>query len=361
VATYPIALIDLAAVQHNLKRVRDYAPNSRIMSVIKANAYGHGAVEIATALTDSDAFSVARLAEGIELRQAGIKKPIVILEGVQTEHDFQQAAHYALSLVFHHWSQVECVCSIQLDQPLSFCWLMIETGMNRLGLSIDKVADAISLLANCSNIAGEVGVMSHFANADNIDDPHNIKQLNTFKQLTQAYALPTSLANSAAVISLTERHGDWVRPGLMLYGISPFEQQSANDLGLKPVMKLQASLIAIQALKKGDTVGYGATWVADKAIQIGIVSVGYADGYSRQLSNCGQVLVADKLACVVGRVSMDMIAIDLTDVDAKIGDDVILWGHHTLTAETVAEQAGTIAYELVCQVSPRVERKYHYG
>lgn len=360
--TYPVAKIDLAALKHNLSRVKQLSPKNRVMSVIKANGYGHGAVEVSKALAESDAFAVARVSEGIQLRDSGIKQPIVILEGVNSPSDLQSAADYSLSLVFHHWSQIELATTIQLSKPLSFCWLMVETGMHRLGLSTEKLDDAIRLLSDSSNISDQIGLMSHFANADIIGDPRNQQQLNKLKQLINKHNMPTSMANSAAILSLPESHGDWLRPGLMLYGISPFEHQSAEDLDLVPVMQLKSVVTAIQKLNAGDQVGYGGDWIAKQVTRIAIVSIGYGDGYSRQLSNTGSVLIQSKIAAVLGRVSMDMIAIDISNInEVSIGDEVILWGAQLLSVEQLALQAKTIPYELVCQVNERVIREYHNG
>ena len=356
---YPVAKIDLAALKHNLKRVKQLAPESRVMAVIKANAYGHGAKQVAQALEGSDAFAVARLDEGVQLRQSGIKQPIVILEGVHSELDLITAAAQSLSLVFHHQSQIDLVTSSSLTQPLSFCWLMVETGMHRLGLAMDKVNDAQQRLSASSNLVGPIGLMSHFACADTIDDPRNQQQLENLQQL-MVEDMPTSMANSAAILSYADSHGDWIRPGLMLYGISPFDEQSAHDLGLQPVMRLESVITAIQTLKAGDQVGYGGDWTAQQETQIAIVSIGYGDGYSRQLSHKGAVVITGQSAAVIGRVSMDMIAVDISQLsNVSVGDTVTLWGDNLLTVEDVAQHAKTIAYELVCQVSERVIREYN--
>jgi len=358
-----IAHIDLAALKHNFLRVKQLAPNSRVMSVIKARAYGHGAIQAAEALVDSDAFAVARLEEGIELRLAGIVQPIVVLEGVMTNEELQAAADYSLSPVFHHVSQLELLLSTDLNKALSFCWLMVETGMHRLGFPQEQLSDALEILNISPNIIGEVGLMSHFANSDIIGDPRNQQQLDVLKQCSDAYKLPTSMANSAAIFSLAESHGGWVRPGIMLYGASPFSDQTADDLDLKPVMRLTSVITAIQDLKAGDEVGYGGDWQANQRCRVGIVSIGYGDGYSRQLSNTGAVIIHNTKVAVVGRISMDMIIIDLSDVAANvdIGDEVILWGDAQLSVDEIAQQANTISYELLCHLNERVKRIYHYG
>jgi len=362
VQNYPVANINLAALKHNLSRVKQLAPDCQVMSVIKANAYGHGAIEVANALDDSDAFAVARLDEGLRLRESGITKPIVILEGVNSEEGIHKAAEHSLSLVFHHESQINLLMTTQLKSPLNFCWLMVETGMHRLGLAVENCQDALEQLSSSSNILGQVGLMSHFANADTIDDSRNIQQLTNLKQLITQDEMPTSMANSAAILSFPDSHGDWIRPGLMLYGISPLEGQSAKELDLKPVMQLESQITAIQELKEGEQVGYGGDWTAQQATKIAIVSIGYGDGYSRQLSNKASVIVQGQLAAVVGRVSMDMIAVDVSKLgNINVGDKVTLWGDENLTLETIAELANTIPYELVCQVSERVIREYYNG
>jgi alanine racemase len=362
VSSDPVAHINLAALQHNFERVKQLAPNSKIMSAIKADAYGHGAIQVAQALHDSDAFAVARLSEGLLLRAAGIQQPIVLLEGVSSVADLQAVAENDLSIVFHHPSQLQLIATVQLSKPLSFCWLMVETGMHRLGLDIDQIDDALQVLTVSPNIEGEIGLMSHFANSDLVGDPRNEQQLDTLMECADRYGLKTSMANSAAIFSFAASHGDWVRPGLMLYGATPFTDKTAQDLDLKPVMQLTSELIAIQPLKTGDKVGYGGTWSAEKPGQIGIVSIGYGDGYSRHLSNVGSVLVHNQRVKILGRVSMDMIAIDLSDLsDVTVGDAVIMWGSELLTVDDMATQANTISYELLCQLNERVKREYHHG
>lgn len=361
-SSYPVAHINLAALQHNFERVKQLAPNSKIMSVVKADAYGHGATQVAQALHDSDAFAVARLSEALQLRVAGVYQPIVILEGVSTVAELQAAAENDVSLVFHHASQLELISTTQLSKPLSFCWLMVETGMHRLGLSIDQLDHALQVLTASPNIIGEIGLMSHFANSDLVGDQRNQQQLNTLTQCAEQYGLATSMSNSAAIFSLAASHGDWVRPGLMLYGASPFEDKTIADLDLKPVMLLRSAIIAIQPLQSGDEVGYGGIWSAAKPARIGIVAIGYGDGYSRHLSNVGSVLVHNQKVQILGRVSMDMIAIDLSNLsDVTVGDTVIMWGSELLTVDDMATQANTISYELLCQLNERVKREYHHG
>ena len=361
-ASFPTANIDLNALQHNFSRVKELAPNSKIMSVVKANAYGHGLIQSAQALKNSDAFAVARVSEGVQLRKAGIQQPIVILEGAFTQTDFELASNYDLSLVFHQLSQIDLFTKTTLDKPLAFCWLMVETGMHRLGISADDVDDALKNLNQSPNISGTVGLMSHFANADEHNDARNKLQLDKMISVTDGRNTIVSMANSAAILSIKNSHADWVRPGLMLYGISPFADKTARDLGLKPVMKLVSSIIAIQDLTAGEQVGYGGDFIADKNTRIATVAIGYGDGYNRQLSSKGMVLVRNKVVAVLGRVSMDMICIDISVLpEVKEGETICLWGDEKLTVEQIAEQANTIPYEMVCQVSERVTRIYQNG
>lgn len=358
----PVAHIDLAALQHNFERVKELAPNSRVMSVIKADAYGHGAVQVAQTLRESDAFAVARLPEGIRLRAAGVQQPIVVLEGVASITDMQLAADNSLSLVFHHSSQLELISTAQLSKPLTFCWLMLETGMHRLGMPIEHLDQALKILTTSPNISGDIGLMSHFANADLVGDVRNQQQLDQLMACAEQYDLETSMANSAAIVSFTASQKGWVRPGIMLYGASPFEDEIVSDLDLKPVMVLTSTLISIKQLEAGDEVGYGGNWAAEHSCSVGIVNIGYGDGYSRHLSNVGSVVINNQRVKLLGRVSMDLIAIDLSSSsDASIGDEVILWGSVLLTVDDVAHSAKTISYELLCQLGERVRRDYHHG
>ena len=359
--TYPIAEINLAALKHNFLRVKDCAPNSKVMSVIKADAYGHGDVEVAKALHKSDAFAVARLLEGIQLREAGIDKPIVLLEGIHSKSQCEQAARFELSPVFHHQQQIQWLSeSTSLSAPLSFCWLMVETGMHRLGFSPEKINEAIIELKKSENIDGDIGLMSHFANADSEGDERNQQQQAVMSELLAGHIGPISMANSAAIMTLPDSHQDWVRPGLMLYGASPFEHKTAQSLDLKPVMQTKAQLISVDELQEGDQVGYGGDWQANKAMRVGTVNIGYGDGYNRLLSNRAYVSIHHQVVKVLGRVSMDMICIDLSAIEqAKIGDEVVLWGNGNVSVDQVAKQAQTIAYELLCGLNQRVERQYH--
>ncbi len=359
---FPVASINLAALRHNLARVREFAPHSAVMSVIKADAYGHGVNAVAEALAGSDAFAVARLSEGIHLRQQGIEKPVVLLEGVNTEADFIAAANYQLSPVIHLHSQVQLLQTIKLPQPLQFNWLMIDSGMHRLGITPEQAPAALEILKASTNLTDEIGLMSHFANSDLVGDRRNLQQLSPMQALRDETGLAVCLANSAAVMSYPESHLDWVRPGLMLYGISPFDNKTGTELGLKQVMQLKTQLIAVYDIDAGEEVGYGGDWTAEVPTRIGIASIGYGDGYSRHLSNKSEVLIRGKRAAVVGRVSMDTICLNLNEFEqAEVGDEVTLWGGPDLPVEHLAQLAGTIPYELVTVICRRVQRALSDG
>jgi alanine racemase len=359
VSQYPRAEINLDAIQHNLAVVRQLATHSKIMSVIKADAYGHGVKAIAEALAASDAYAVARLSEGIALRDLGIEQPVVLLEGVHSLSEMQTAERYQLAPVIHQKTHIDW---LKQCRNLPFCWLMLETGMHRLGLPETIIRDAVNQLKQQTDYADKIGLMSHFANSDLVDDERNQGQLALMNELAIETGLPVCMANSAAVISLPSSHADWVRPGLMLYGISPFSDKTGADLGLKPAMRLKSQLIATQMLQTGDQVGYGGEWTAAQNCRMGVVSIGYGDGFSRHLSNSGQVMIRGKLLPVIGRVSMDTICVLLDACpDAQTGDEVLLWGSAELAVEAQALRAGTIPYELTTVLAGRVDREYRHG
>ncbi len=360
---FPNAQINLSALSHNFNCVKQCSPDSKIMSVVKADAYGHGMVEVAQALNESDAYAVARLSEGIELRKSGISLPIVLLEGVATAEEFQLASQYGLSIVFHHLSQLETLNGITLETPLDFCWLMLETGMNRLGIHESNIPYCLEKLNTSNNIRGPIRLMSHFANSDLDGDLRNKKQLAIFDKVQHRYNLEGSLANSAAILSFKESHKEWVRPGIMLYGSSPFNTISAQELGLKPVMNLVAKVVSIQKIDRGAEVGYGGSWSAQIDSDIAIVGIGYGDGYNRGLSNKASVSILNEIFPVIGRVSMDMIAVDISTAKTtiEVGEHVTLWGTDKVHVDSAAKSINSIAYELLCDINKRVVRTYHHG
>jgi alanine racemase len=344
--------IDLAALRHNLERVHALAPNKQVMAMVKANAYGHGIVRIAEGLAGADAFGVASIEEGIKLREAGIKQPIVLIEGLFHPDEVVEAAKHHFTLVVHHTPHVEMLEKAKVDQPFTV-WLKINTGMHRLGFAPQQVDNIYQRLLASSAVRKPIGLMTHFAEADMIKSEATQHQIKLFNAVTAHLPGPRSLANSAGVIEWKGAHGDWVRPGLMLYGASPFPNQTGFDHGLQPVMTLWSRLIAINAIKKDGKVGYGGTWTAQEDTLIGVVGVGYGDGYPQFAQHGTPTLVNGKLCPLVGRVSMDMLTVDLgLQPQAKIGDPVILWGAG-LPVEQIAKCSATSAYEILTRMTPR--------
>ena len=350
----PQAYIDLSALEHNLQRVRQTAPNSRVMPMLKANAYGHGMLWVANALADADSFGVARVGEGIELRAAGITKPIVVLEGFFSAEELQQAAANNLHLVIHEPGQLVTLQQQSLPSPVS-CWLKVDTGMHRLGFALDEAMQAYAALCACASVADGVGIMTHFSNADDPQNPETEHQIRLLQPLIKQTGAIASMANSGGILNWPESHVDWVRPGIMLYGSSPFNGKTGEDDGLRPVMTLQSTLIAKHNFKQGDGIGYGKTYICPEDMPVGVVAIGYGDGYPRHAPSGTPVLLNGEIVPLVGRVSMDMITLDLSSQpQAKVGDRVTLWGEG-LSADTVADHAGTISYELFCRLTGRIE------
>jgi alanine racemase len=353
------AWVDTAALRHNLGAVRAYAPGAKVMAVIKANAYGHGLVSTALALADADSFAVARLEEGIALRSAGIRAPIVLLEGVFTAEQLAEAAHHAFELVVHDPLQLKLL-EAHRGAERFVIWIKMDTGMNRLGFRPEAFAGALARLQAMTVPALELRVMTHLARADERDAPMTREQVGVFdRTLAQAdlcgpRRLATSIGNSAGTLGWPSAHGDWVRPGLALYGVSPFANETAERHGLRPVMTLETTVLTVRAVKRGETVGYAAAWRAERDSSVAILAAGYGDGLPRHLDNGTPVLIGGARYPLVGRVSMDMIAVDVTGA-SKIaaGNRAVIWGDG-LPVEEVAAHAGTIPYELLCGVSQRV-------
>jgi alanine racemase len=346
------AEINLKALHHNLGVARQAASNSRVMAVIKANGYGHGMIRVAHALNDADAFAVATIEEAINLREAGIIHPLLLLEGPLGIDDIALMRGFHLQSVIHTVEQLEMLEQASAGRALP-AWLKIDTGMHRLGFSVNEVRDVHRRMSQCQNIA-DIKFMMHFACADEDKHAMSQQQLDNFDKAIAGIAAEQSLANSAAVLSIREAHADWVRPGIMLYGSSPLQGKSASELGLQAVMTLKSSLIAVRDCKKGDQVGYGAAWTCSEDMRIGVACIGYGDGYPRHAPSGTPVLVKGQRAALAGRVSMDMICIDLRNIkDAAIGDEVICWGDD-LSVDEIAQHAGTISYELLCGVTTRV-------
>jgi alanine racemase len=349
-----VACIDTRALQHNLQQVRHYAPDARILAVIKANAYGHGLATVARCLQQADAFAVGNMDEAIQLRSIEADKDIVVLQGIHDVADIHTAIEHSLQVVIHSEHQLALIESAILDTAVG-CWLKIDTGMHRLGILPDEAPSLLQRMQQTANVAGPVTIMSHLACADEPTHIENQLQIETFGDLEVDDALPRSLANSAALIAFPGTHYGWVRPGIMLYGISPLLDQGAQELDLQPVMTLKSRLIAVRQLIQGDYIGYGATWQCPEDMPVGVVGMGYGDGYPRHVPSGTPVLINGIQVPVVGRISMDLISVDLRSLpDARIGDEVILWGEG-LPIEEIAAAAQTIAYELVCRLTSRVQ------
>lgn len=352
--TFPTATMSGDALRHNLAAVRRIAPASRVLAVIKANAYGHGLVHVAHALKDADAFGVARIIEAVTLRAGGVRSPIVLLEGVFSPEELQQAATQQFELVVHEASQIELLEQAAGAHRFAV-WLKLNTGMNRLGFTAAEFPAALRRLHACRAVE-RVRLMTHLAGAEEPGGESARGQIERFHSLAQGVDAERSIANSAGILGWASARTEWVRPGLMLYGISPIPGQDGAEAGLRPVMTLSTELIAVRRVPRGEGVGYNAIWKAPRDSLIGIAAIGYGDGYARNVRSGAPVLVRGQAAQVAGRVSMDMTAIDVTDVPAvRVGDEVVMWGDG-VPAERIAPFADTIAYELVCGITQRVTR-----
>jgi alanine racemase len=351
------AEINLSALQHNQQVLQAYAPNSQILAVVKANAYGHGIVEIAQSLSSVHALGVARLNEAVLLREAGISTPIVLLEGFFHADDIQTLITHNFQTVVHSQQQLSAILKSDLKVPLKI-WLKLDTGMHRLGFHGEQFDQAYQSLEKSQNVSHPINLMTHFSCADELDNNATKKQSNFFKSHIKTNSGLNTLASSAAILAWPETHADIIRPGIALYGVSPFNDKPASEFNLKPVMTLKSQLIAVRSHKAGESVGYGATWTAKSDTTLGVVAVGYGDGYPRMAPESTPVLVNGRLVPIVGRVSMDMLTVDLGNRHQdQVGDDVILWGEG-LPATDVANHIGTIAYELVTKLTSRVALQY---
>ena len=376
-----IAEINISNLKYNLSRVKALSKNSKVISVIKANAYGHGVYCVAKALQESDIFAVARFEEAVSLRyflnQEAIDKPILILEGVTFVEELIDCAHNNFIPNIHCLEQFQTLITFfkQQSQLKLNYWIKVDTGMHRLGLLNDDWKIILDELKVLNNKHLPMGIMSHLACADEKENSFNQQQISIFSDfyntLNNYTKIDKSLANSAAILSLPETHFDWVRPGIMLYGISPFETSINNRTGLdeklKPVMTLCSEIITVKALKKGDCIGYGSNWCCPENMTIGIVAIGYGDGYPRHAEAGTPVLLHGIEVPLIGRVSMDMISIDLRYffhnnkpieklTPISIGDKVTLWGEG-LPIEKISQKSSSIAYELLCQLTQRVSYK----
>ena len=347
--------IDSQALQYNLNRVKQLAPNAKVVSMVKANAYGHGVKDCLAALSATDAFGVACLQEALEIRELGFAQPVTLIEGVFSADEMQIVTEQNFEVVVHHQAQVDWL----LEHKTAYIakglkvWVKLNSGMNRLGFKIDVIKAVINQLKT----EGFTCVLAmHFANADAVH-PLNDEQIRQFLEIKNDCApLMASCCNSAAIYKYPELHFDYVRPGIMLYGATPFADKNVHDLDLKPVMQFTAEVIALNHIQAGESVGYGSTFVATQAMQLAIVSIGYGDGYPRAFNQPNTVVINGTFIPVVGRVAMDMIAVDVTGLNVTLGTEVELWGKQRLV-DDVATANGTIGYELLCRLSNRPVRQ----
>lgn len=347
--------IDSEALQYNLNRVKQLAPHSQIVSMVKANAYGHGVQDCLAALNATDAFGVACLEEALEIRRLGYTQPITLIEGVFTENEMEDVIQQKLECVVHRHEQVEWL--IQNKEAYNALglkvWVKLNSGMNRLGFKSNEI---IAVIHQLKSLNFNCVLTMHFANAD-VDHPLNEQQIQQFLDVKNACEpILASCCNSAAIYKYPNLHFDYVRPGIMLYGATPFADKDVNELDLKPVMSFEAEIIALNQIQAGESVGYGSTFTATNSMQIAIVSIGYGDGYPRAYVKPNYVAIDKQLTPVIGRVSMDMIAIDTTNLQVKVGTKVELWGK-TRLVDDVANANGTIGYELLCRLSNRPQRQ----
>ncbi len=350
------ATIHLQALRNNLQQVRErISAGVKIVAVIKADGYGHGLITVARALHQSDLFAVGCIDEALSLKQHGINRPTLLLEGFEGEEELYAISQLGLQTVIHSREQLALLRSTELKKPVTI-WLKIESGMNRLGLPAERAEQVLSELQRHKSVS-EVVLISHFANADDPDNGMNSEQQHIFESCCRESGLDRSMANSAALLSNSASHYQFVRPGIMLYGSSPLPEQGAEPLGLQAAMTLRAPLIAIKALKKGDSVGYGSTWSAPEDMSMGVIAIGYGHGYPRHLPSGTPVLISGERVPLIGRVSMDLVTVDLSSLpEARVGDLATLWGEG-LPVDEIAAHAETISYELLCRLTSRVERQ----
>jgi len=348
------AVIHPAALRNNLARVRERVPHSKIMAVVKADGYGHGLERVARALADADAFGVASIADGERIRAIGLRNRVVVLSGIDEAEDLAAMRRLSLEPVVHHDSQLALMAADPDCGPMSI-WLKIDTGMHRLGFAPERVAEVHARLRAMPQVGDRIQLMTHFARSDEFDVAATSDQIDAFANGTKRLPGERSMANSAAILGWPAAHADWVRAGGVLYGVSAVAGTHGGDFGFEPAMTLRARLIAINTVRKGDSIGYGGAWTCPEDMPVGVVAIGYGDGYPRLASAGMPVLLNSGRASIVGRVSMDLITLDLRGhPDARVGDQVTLWGRG-LPVEDIGQRAGTIGYELICGMTRRVD------
>jgi alanine racemase len=350
-----VATIHLGALRHNLALIKQRAAPARVMAVVKADAYGHGLERVARALdADAEAFAVAALGDGLRLRAAGHRQRIAVLSGPDQPGDIAEMQRLGLDAAIHHEAQLPWLAEASARRGRLRVWIKIDSGMHRLGFAPSHVAEVHARLAAMPAIDPEIGLLTHFAESEVFGGVVTQAQIDRFQQATAHLAGPRSLANSAGVLGWPQAHGDWVRTGGLLYGLSVVDGKRGDDFGFRPAMTLSTRLIAINRIGKGERIGYNGTWSCPEDMPVGVAAIGYGDGYPRSAAAGTPVRVGDRSVPLIGRVSMDLVTLDLRDAPkARIGDPVTLWGEG-LPVETVASQAGTISYDLTCGMTRRV-------
>ncbi|AYO40059.1 MULTISPECIES: alanine racemase [Serratia] len=351
------AVIDRRALRHNLQQVRRQAPQSRLIAVVKANAYGHGLLETAHTLQDADCYGVARIGEALKLRSGGIVKPILMLEGFFSAEDLPVLVANNIETAVHSIEQLEALEQATLARPVPV-WMKLDTGMHRLGVRPEHAEAFYQRLSACRNVVQPVNIMSHFSRADEPSSDATLKQMQCFEQFARGKPGQRSIAASGGTLLWPDAHNDWVRPGIILYGVSPMEDANGSQFDLQPAMTLKSNLIAVREHKAGESVGYGGTWVSEGDTRLGVVAMGYGDGYPRSAPSGTPVWLNGREVPIVGRVSMDMMSVDLgPNATDKVGDEVVLWGQE-LPVERIAECTGISAYELITKLTQRVAMEY---
>lgn len=369
-----IATINSAALRHNIQLIKSFAPNQKLLAMIKANAYGQGLIPIAHILADQvDGFGVARLREALEIQETGYTGKILLVEGFFDREELLKTLSRRFDSVIHCYEQLELLEQVakewEEEQQKGFwkrktkiyfpinIWLKIDTGMHRLGVHPEQVDEFYQRLKKCP-LVESISFVSHFSRADELNCGYTEKQISTFEQATQAYPKHArSISASSGILYWKQAHYEWVRPGIIMHGISP-HYEPITHLGFQPVMTLSSSLIAVRTHKAGEPVGYGGTWVSPKDTKLGVIAMGYGDGYPRNAPEGTPVLINGRKVPIVGRVSMDMLTVDLgADSQDKVGDEAIFWGKDLLIEE-IAEHIGVISYELITKLTPRVIFEY---
>ena len=347
------ATIHLDALRSNLARVRSLAGDAKVMAVVKADAYGHGLERCARALGNADAFGVASIADGLRLRAAGHRQRIVVLSGPDAASDLAEMRRLRLEAVIHHESQLAMLEAERGGDPLKV-WLKLDTGMHRLGFAPERARELHARLAALPAVDKAIVLMTHFASSEEFDNDQTARQTQCFLDATKDLPGERALSNSAGLLGWPNARGNWVRVGGLLYGLSVAKGKTGADFGFQPAMTLATRLVAINRIARGGHVGYGAAWECPEDMNVGVAAIGYGDGYPRSAQSGAPVLVNDAPAMIIGRVSMDLLTLDLRNApDARVGDVVTLWGP-PLPAEIIARHANTISYELTCGVTRRV-------